>query len=188
MKISECLKLFNLIRDTRSQTRAGKLLIENQKTLSIAESCTGGLLSSLMTDVSGSSDYIHANFVTYANEAKTKYLDVRPDTLEKYGAVSVQTADEMVKGLLKNTGSDFAIATTGIAGPTGGSKEKPVGLVFIGIGSKSVTEGGAVTNAVFDTEVHKFNVNPNYPRILVKYLFAKHAAALLADYLERRLK
>lgn len=175
MKILEFIKLFNLVSDTRSQMRAGKLLIENNKTLSVAESCTGGLLSSLMTDVSGSSEYIHANFVTYANEAKSQYLGVSTETLEKYGAVSVQTADEMVKGLLKTTGSDFAIATTGIAGPTGGSVEKPVGLVFIGIGSK---EG---------SEVHKFNVNPNYPRILIKYMFAKHAVKLLADYLKNCL-
>ena len=102
----------------------GKLLREKGKTVAVTESCTGGLVSSLLTDVSGSSEYIMANFVTYSNEAKMKYLGVSEETLEKHGAVSPETAKEMVEGLLKNTDCDFAIATTGIAGPTGGTDEK----------------------------------------------------------------
>ena len=114
-----------------------KILTEKCLHLYTAESCTGGLISSYLTDISGSSEYIFSNFVTYSNEAKTKYLKVKKQTLEKYGAVSEQTAGEMISGLLKL--SDFkgcAIATTGILGPTGGSKEKPVGLVYIGLGYK----------------------------------------------------
>lgn len=156
--------------------RAGALLIKYSKKLSIAESCTGGLLSSLMTDVAGSSSYIHANFVTYANEAKTQYLGVKEETLKMYGAVSVQTAGEMVNGLLDVIGCDFAIATTGIAGPSGGSEEKPVGLVYIGIGSKDAVN------------VYEYKVNSKLPRTVIKYMFAKHSVDLLCDYLEKNLK
>lgn len=176
MNLFDEFKLYNLMKNTRSQMRAGALLIKYCKTLSIAESCTGGLLSSFMTDVAGSSSYIHANFVTYANEAKTQYLGVNEETLEKYGAVSEQTANEMVNGLLDVTGSDFAIATTGIAGPSGGSEQKPVGLVYIGIGSKH------------SLKVYKYNVDSKLPRTLIKYMFAKHAVDLLCDYLEKYLK
>lgn len=176
MNCFEYLKLFCLIKDIKHQRCAGNLLIEHQKRISVAESCTGGLLSSLMTDISGSSDYIHANFVTYANEAKMKYLGVKSETLDKYGAVSVQTANEMVSGLIEKTGADFAIATTGIAGPTGGSTEKSVGLVYIGVGSAN------------NIEVHKYNVNPNYPRELVKYMFAKQAIRILANYLKLHIE
>lgn|SRR5574344_862444 len=166
------LKLFKLICDKSSETAVSKFLLKYNKTISVAESCTGGLLSSLLTDVSGSSGYIHANFVTYANEAKMKYLGVSKDTLDTYGAVSQQTAQEMVKGLLHNTESDYAIATTGVAGPNGGTAEKPVGLVYIAIGSK---------NAI---QVYKYNVEQTYPRLLIKYMFAKHALKLLADFLK----
>lgn len=172
MNIFDCIKLFKLVLDNHCETCVGSWLVKNAKTLSVAESCTGGLLSSLMTDVSGSSSYIKANFVTYANEAKSQYLNVNPDTLNNYGAVSLQTAEEMVKGLLQNTGSDYALATTGIAGPTGGSKDKPVGLVYIGVGSKDAVK------------VFKYNVNPRYPRLLVKYMFAKKAAACLNDFIK----
>ena len=168
----ENLKLIKLLFNKKNEEEAGRFLIDNKKTLSIAESCTGGLLSSLITDVSGSSSYTICNFVTYANEAKTKYLNVKKETLENYGAVSIQTAQEMVQGLLGNTNSDYAIATTGIAGPTGGTKDKPVGLVYIGLGSKDAIK------------VHKYNVNPKYPRILIKYMFAKHAAKLLTEFLK----
>ena len=112
-----------------------KILIENKLSLSCAESCTGGLISSYLTDISGSSEYIFQNFVTYSNKAKTKYLGVDPDVLRKYGAVSSIVANQMAKGLLKDT--DCAISTTGILGPLGGSEEKPVGLVYIGLGYKN---------------------------------------------------
>ena len=111
-----------------------KILIENNLTLSSAESCTGGLISSYLTDIDGASAFIFQNFVTYSNAAKTKFLGVLPSTLETYGAVSMQTAREMSEGLLKY--ATCSIATTGILGPTGGTKEKPVGLVYIGLGFK----------------------------------------------------
>ncbi len=166
------LKLIKLIFDTQKQEEIAEILIESGKQLSVAESCTGGLVSSLITDISGSSSFIKCNFVTYANEAKNRHLGVSEETLKNFGAVSEQTANEMVRGLLKNTGSDYALATTGIAGPTGGTPQKPVGLVYIGIGSKN------------SVQIHKYNVNAKYPRVLIKYMFAKHALALLSDFIK----
>ena len=96
------------------------------------------MISSYLTDISGSSAYIEQNFVTYSNEAKTKFLNVKKETLDKYGAVSEQTAYEMSLGLLKY--ADCSLATTGILGPTGGSKEKPIGLVYISMGYKNNIE------------------------------------------------
>ena len=112
-----------------------EILIKNNLSLSSAESCTGGLISSYLTDIDGASNFIFQNFVTYSNNAKNKILGVKLDTLEKYGAVSEQTAYEMSYGLLKHT--DCSIATTGILGPTGGTKEKPIGLVYISVGLKN---------------------------------------------------
>lgn len=111
-----------------------ELLIKNKLTLSSAESCTGGLVSSYLTDISGASEFIFQNFVTYSNEAKMKFLKVKKDTLDKYGAVSEQTAYEMSYGLFDY--SDCTVATTGILGPTGGSEEKPIGLCYISTGYK----------------------------------------------------
>ena len=117
-----------------------KALVEKytalNKTLAIAESCTGGLISKRITDVSGSSAVLGYGAVTYANEAKVKLLSVKPETLEKYGAVSEQTAREMALGVRALSGADVGIATTGIAGPGGGTAEKPVGLVYLGVASE----------------------------------------------------
>ncbi|MBQ7286927.1 MAG: CinA family protein [Candidatus Gastranaerophilales bacterium] len=114
--------------------RIKEILTKNKLSLSSAESCTGGLISSYLTDISGSSEFIFQNFVTYSNDAKTRFLGVKKETLEDYGAVSEQTAYEMSLGLLKY--ADCSIATTGILGPTGGSEFKPVGLVYISFGYK----------------------------------------------------
>lgn len=109
------------------------LLKTHQKILACAESCTGGLISANITDVSGASDVFDRGFVTYSNEAKQDHLGVESETLAQLGAVSAQTAKEMAKGALKASQADIAISVTGIAGPSGGSAEKPVGLVYIGI-------------------------------------------------------
>jgi len=111
-----------------------KILIDNSLSLSTAESCTGGLVSSYLTDISGASNFIFQNFVTYSNDAKNKFLGVKNETLDKFGAVSEQTAYEMSMGLMNY--ADCSLATTGILGPTGGSKEKPVGLCYISVGYK----------------------------------------------------
>lgn len=110
-----------------------KLLTEKKMTISAGESCTGGLFAALITNVSGASDVINESFVTYSNSAKMKYLGVNPDTLEKHGAVSRETAYEMAEGLRNNTGTDVAVGITGIAGPSGETPQKPVGLVYAGI-------------------------------------------------------
>lgn len=150
----------------KPEEELGQLLIEKNLTVATAESCTGGLVSSKLTDVSGSSEYVELNFVTYANEAKHNILGVSWDILNNYGAVSEECAEAMANGLEKATGCDVAICTTGIAGPTGGTKEKPVGLVYI-----SVKYKGIVT-------IKEIKLSPNIPRIEMKEQFANHALKL----------
>lgn len=105
--------------------------------LATAESCTGGMISAAFTDLSGSSDIFDRGFVTYSNEAKMAMLGVLPVTLELHGAVSEETVKQMCEGALKNSLADVTIAVTGIAGPSGGSDDKPVGLVYIGLAKKN---------------------------------------------------
>jgi nicotinamide-nucleotide amidase len=109
----------------------GLLLKSKEKKIATAESCTGGWIAQAITEVPGSSAWFDRGFVTYSNAAKMQMLGVKPETLEKYGAVSAQTATEMVIGVLTYSDADCAIAVTGIAGPDGGTAEKPVGTVFI---------------------------------------------------------
>ena len=118
-------ELFELAR------QLGCWLKADGKKIATAESCTGGWIAQIITEVSGSSAWFDRGFVTYSNAAKMQMLGVSPETLEKYGAVSAQTATEMVVGALAQSDADCAIAVTGIAGPDGGSAEKPVGTVFI---------------------------------------------------------
>lgn len=115
-------------------------LHEKGVTLSSAESCTGGLIAKRVTDISGCSDVFFGGCVTYTNEVKQRLVGVSERTLEKYGAVSAQTACEMARGVRLATGSDIGISTTGVAGPTGGSAETPVGTVYIGISTKDGEE------------------------------------------------
>lgn len=100
-------------------------------TIVTAESCTGGLISAYLTEVAGSSDVVERGFVTYSNMAKTELLGVPPDLIEAHGAVSEEVARAMADGALEHSGADVSVAVTGIAGPGGGSEEKPVGLVHI---------------------------------------------------------
>jgi nicotinamide-nucleotide amidase len=111
----------------------GRLLREAGTTIALAESCTGGLASAMLTDVPGSSQYFLGAFVSYANDAKEKLLGVREETLLAHGAVSAESASEMAKGALERFGAGLAVAITGIAGPDGGSAEKPVGTVFLAL-------------------------------------------------------
>ena len=117
-----------------------KLLTKKKLTLSFAESCTGGLLASSITSFSGSSKVFNMGLITYSNNAKIKLLKVPKKTITKYGAVSYETCLSMVKNLSKISKSNISISITGIAGPNGGTKEKPVGLVYIGLkkGSKTI--------------------------------------------------
>ena len=108
-----------------------RLLTKKKKTLALAESCTGGMIANLITNVPGASKIFLGGVVSYSNEAKQKFLGVRLKSLQQYGAVSETVAREMAAGARKKFGADFAVAVTGIAGPSGGTKTKPVGTVFI---------------------------------------------------------
>jgi nicotinamide-nucleotide amidase len=111
--------------------KAGYSLKQKHYKLAVAESCTGGLLAAAVTAMPGSSAWFDRGFVTYSNQAKMELLQVRPETLAEFGAVSPETAREMAAGTLANSSADWVIAVTGIAGPDGGSPDKPVGTVYI---------------------------------------------------------
>lgn len=131
-----------------------RLLTERQQTLALAESCTGGGLANRLTNVPGASAVLLASLVTYANAAKQKFLGVSGETLAAHGAVSEAVAREMAEGARRETGADYAVSVTGIAGPGGGSEAKPVGTVFIGCASKDKTVVLKQFNA-FDRETFK---------------------------------
>ena len=116
--------------------KIGQLLTETKKSVSTAESCTGGWIGKEFTGIPGSSKWYGFGFITYSNKAKLKTLGVSKDVLLEEGAVSEKVVKEMAEGAIKNSGSDFSISISGIAGPTGGSEDKPVGTVCFGIGSK----------------------------------------------------
>lgn len=121
------------------EERVAKLLKQRGFTVTTTESCTGGLLAGRLLNAAGISQVYKEGYITYSNEAKEKLLSVSHETLEKYGAVSEQTAMEMVQGAAAQAGAQAALATTGIAGPDGGTEEKPVGLVYIGCYVNGVT-------------------------------------------------
>lgn len=121
----------------RMEEVVGRLLSEKGKTVSLAESCTGGLIGERLTDVSGSSKYFIEGVIAYANEAKIRTLNVPQDLIQMRGAVSAEVAEAMAKGMRERAETDYAISVTGIAGPTGGTEEKPVGLIFIGFADRN---------------------------------------------------
>jgi nicotinamide-nucleotide amidase len=126
--------------DANIQAAAARLsrrLKKGNYTLTLAESCTGGLLASTLTDISGSSAWFQRSFITYANQAKIEELGVDPEDLASKGAVSAQVAIQMAKGALKRANADYAISVTGIAGPTNEGSSKPVGTVYVGIASRT---------------------------------------------------
>jgi nicotinamide-nucleotide amidase len=130
--------LGELVYGEDDQTMAeavGRELARQRKTVATAESCTGGLVAKLITDIAGSSDYFVGGWVTYSNKAKVERLGVSQELIDKYGAVSEQVAAAMATAAKRIAGSDFAIAITGIAGPGGGTEQKPVGLVYVGVSS-----------------------------------------------------
>lgn len=128
-----------MIKKTLVKKTAEKLT-QKKLTIATAESCTGGLIAHTLTNISGSSNYYKRGIISYSNQAKIELLDVKEETLKKHGAVSQETAYEMAEGIRKKSKVDIGISSTGIAGPTGGTKEKPVGLVYIGISTKNKTK------------------------------------------------
>ena len=144
----------------------GGLLRRKKATLAVAESCTGGLLSHWITNVAGSSDYFLFSGVTYSNEAKIKVLGVLPETLKRYGAVHEETAKEMAEGARRVSGAAYGLATTGIAGPGGGTDGKPVGTVCIGLATPDAVKG------------YRFNFTSG-KRSINKKIFAMKALDLL---------
>ncbi len=144
----------------------GDLLVEKRATIAVAESCTGGLISHLFTNVPGSSDFFLFSGVTYSNKSKIKILGVSPSTLKKYGAVHEETAKEMAKGAKRISGATYGLSTTGIAGPNGGTEGKPVGTVCIGL---------ATPDAVY---AHRFHFS-SFNRLMNKKIFAITALDLL---------
>ena len=168
---------FLLSINSNTHEKIGKILLRNALKIATAESCTGGLLSSRLTDVAGSSAYIHANFVTYSNEAKMRILGVSErilgvseDTLNKYGAVSAECAKEMAQGLVKLTGNDIVLCTTGVAGPSS-SEQKPVGLMFAACGYNN------------NITVKEFRLNSCFNRKNMKFLFTEEALKFLFNTL-----
>jgi nicotinamide-nucleotide amidase len=147
----------------------GKLLTERGLTVSLAESCTGGLIAERLTDIPGSSKYFLEGAVTYSNGAKISRLGVKSETLDRFGAVSAETAEEMAVGMRERAQTDFAVSITGIAGPDGGSEEKPVGTVFIALAD---AEGVRSMKFVFPGD---------------RYLIRWRSSQAALDFLRRRI-
>ena len=140
-----------------------KKLIKTKTTISIAESCTGGLLSSKLTKLSGSSKYFKMGLITYSNNAKINILKVKKNIIDNYGAVSQECCKSMVENLSKISNSKINISITGIAGPYGGTKEKPVGLVYIGVKNKNKI---LITKNIFNQKSRKAIQNATVKRTL----------------------
>ena len=172
MEIFENLKLFFKQLNTKTEQTVARIMFNKSMTISIAESCTGGLVSSRLTDIAGSSVYIKENFITYSNESKSKILGVSEKTLAKFGAVSEECAKEMVQGLFEKTDCDISIAITGIAGPGGATETKNVGLMYVAIKNQ------------YSTKVKKFELNPNHKRKTMKFLFSQNALEFLIEFLK----
>lgn len=162
------LKASLISKKSNLAEQVAKILVRNALKISTAESCTGGLVSSRLTDIAGSSSYITANFVTYSNEAKNKFLNVSDETLLKYGAVSKECAAEMALGLSTLTGCDIAICTTGVAGPSA-DEGKPVGLMYIACRYND------------KTTVKEIKLNSDYNRKNMKFLFSEEALKLVLE-------
>ncbi len=150
----------------------GNLLLDRALFLAVAESCTGGMISARITGVAGSSRYFRGGVVAYSNEVKGEFLSVSPETLDRFGAVSAETAAEMAQGVRERLGAQIGLSVTGIAGPTGGTVEKPVGTVFI-----SVCDGRSVSTC---------NLHFAGNRESVRAKSAGKAIELLREFLQAR--
>jgi nicotinamide-nucleotide amidase len=125
--------MYNNIFNENDMLKLQELLRANKQTITCAESCTGGLIASMIIKISGSSDIFNGSIITYSNKIKKQELNVKNETLEKFGAVSYEVVNEMLNGVISKFNANYAIAISGIAGPNGGTKSKPVGTVVIGV-------------------------------------------------------
>ena len=148
------------------------ILKKNKIKISVAESCTGGLISYNLTKISGASKYFEIGAVTYSNKSKLNFLKVKRKTLTKYGSVSAETCKEMCKNLLKISKTNIAISVTGIAGPDGGTKKKTIGLVYVGMCSQK------------KIEITKFNFNKNLSRTNVQNKTLIETIKLLENHIK----
>jgi len=164
------LKEGNSLIDKELLNKVSALLKKQNLTVATAESCTGGLIANTLTNISGSSDYFDRGIVSYSNESKTELLGVSEDILKEYGAVSEQVAKTMAEGIRTRSNVDIGLATTGIAGPTGGTKDKPVGLVYIAL---SASKGTIVKRFQFSGD-----------RLQNKEITCNAALQMLFDYLK----
>ncbi len=175
--VSEFKRIKNTVEQNKIYTTTGEMpqealfnvLREKNVTVSTAESCTAGLISSWMTDIPGASLYFMGGCATYSNEFKSKYLGVNSRTLQSVGAVSEEVSIQMAVGLLNNSKTDFSVAVTGIAGPFGGTKEKPVGLVYISVASRK--------NVATRKKMFKGN------RRIIRHKTAKFALLFLREFI-----
>jgi nicotinamide-nucleotide amidase len=154
------------VQNKSMEAEVAELLLKQKSTIAVAESCTGGLISHLLTNIPGSSEYFLFSGISYSNESKIKVLNVSPGTLEKNGAVDEKTAQEMAEGVRRIAGADYGLSTSGIAGPSGGTDKKPVGTLCVGIATPSGSKGFRF-NSIF----HKRSMN--------KIVFAMKALDLL---------
>lgn len=172
--IFENLNLFFKQLSSSTEQKIARILFNNSMTISVAESCTGGLISSRLTDIAGSSSYIKENYITYSNEAKIKLLGVSEKTLTEFGAVSEQCAVEMAQGVFDRTDCDIALSITGVAGPDH-SEEKPPGLFYVAIKSK------------YATSVKKIELDPKTNRKVLKFMFSQLALEYLSEFLTNKI-
>jgi nicotinamide-nucleotide amidase len=161
-----------LCKGQKIEVSVGEWLVKKKATIAVAESCTGGLVAHRLTNVPGSSDYFLFSGVTYSNESKINILGVLPETIKKYGAVHEQTAKEMAEGVMRISKSTYGLSTTGIAGPSGGTDEKPVGTVCIGLATQTMVSG------------HRFYF-PSFSRLQHKEAFAAAALKLFLNELKK---
>ncbi len=159
------------------EKRVGDVLRESDATVATAESCTGGLIGSLLTDVPGSSDYFDRGLVTYSYDAKMEHVGVTREALDEHGAVSEPVARQMARGVRDVAGTTWGVATTGIAGPSGGTEEKPVGTVFIGVAYAGEWASGKSYSVVAR---HEFDGS----RQEIKAQIARQALSNLLDELQ----
>ena len=157
-----------------TEQRLLQLLSEHNLKVTTAESCTGGLVAGLLCDISGISAYFEEGFITYSENAKIKNLGVNPKTIENYGVVSCETAEEMALGASKKANANCAVATTGIAGPTGGTEATPVGCVCVAW--------------VIKGQVYSKRMNFSGSRMEIRMQAATYALEMLCDYIELGIK